>query len=111
MKISVIGLGYVGLPIALEFAKHYRTIGFDNNINKIDLLKKGIDKNNEFKKNILLKSKLKFTYNIDDIKDSNVFIIALPSPIFKNKKPDLSLIKNASKLIGKVLKKNDLVIY
>ena len=110
-NISVVGLGYVGLPLAIEFAKYFKVIGYDKNISRIRELKKSYDKNNEIKRNDLLKSKIYFTDKINLIKNSNIFIITLPTPITKNKLPDLRGIIQVTKKIGKILKKGDLVIY
>ena len=112
LKIAVIGLGYVGLPLVLEFSKKIRVIGFDINKSRIRELKSGIDKNLEFRKNDLKKRrKLLFTDNEEDLKLVNCFIITVPTPIDKYKKPDLKPLNEASKIVGKKLKKRDLVIY
>ena len=112
IKLAIIGLGYVGLPLALEFAKKRKVIGFDIGEKRINELKNGIDKNLETKKNILQnRKKLIFTNNVMDLKTSNCYIIAVPTPIDKLKKPDLKPLLLASKIIGKILKKGDLVIY
>ena len=111
-KICVIGQGYVGLPLACEFSKKYETIGFDLNYKRIDELKKGIDLSMELsKKQILSKKRLQFTSNIKECANCNIFIISVPTPINKNKKPNLNFIKKASRDVGKVLKKGDIVIY
>jgi len=107
-NIAIIGLGYVGLPLLIEFSKYFKTIGLDNNKSRIEELKKNIDINNEQK---IIKKKLEFTNNHKKIFDCNIYIITVPTPLFKNKKPDLSNLKNASKIISKYLKKGDIVIY
>ncbi len=113
IKIAVIGLGYVGLPIAIEFSKHFLVTGFDVNINRIKSLKKYKDDNNEVKinKKILKNNLLNFTYNKNDLLDCNVYIVCVPTPVSKSNKPDLSNIKAACKLISKFIKSNDLIIF
>ena len=111
-NITVIGLGYVGLPLAVEFGKKYNTIGFDINQNRIKELLSGHDNTGEVSKRSLSSSiKLKFSSNKNDIRNSNIYIIAVPTPINKNNKPDLSILLSASKLVGSVIKKDDIVIY
>ena len=111
-KIAIVGLGYVGLPLAVEFGKKYSTIGFDINQERIDELKKGIDRTLETTKEELDSSrKLIFTSEIKSIKDANIFIVTVPTPIDEYKKPDLTPLIKASQLIGSVLKSGDLVIY
>ena len=112
IKISVIGMGYVGLPLALEFGSKYTTIGFDLNKTRIELLNKNIDSNNEISKREFKKSKnTTFSNNIDDIKNSDYFIVCVPTPIDNSKKPNLENLKNASKIVGKVISSNNIVIY
>ena len=107
-NIAIIGLGYVGLPLLLEFSKYFKTIGFDINKRRVNELKKNVDINNEQKLN---KKILQFT-NIDKkLNNCNIYIITVPTPLFKNKKPDLSNLKKASKMVSKYLKKDDIVIY
>ena len=111
-KIALIGLGYVGLPLAVEFGKKRTVIGFDINKKRIFELKQGIDVTLETTNKELKESTyLSFTDNLDDIKDSNIFIITVPTPIDKNKRPDLNPLEISSKSVGKVLKKGDVVIY
>ena len=111
-KIAIIGLGYVGLPLAIEFGKKYETYGFDINQNRIDELNKGIDITGEAsKRNIQSSIKLTFTSNSDEISKCNIFIISVPTPIDNNNRPDLGILFNATKLVGNLLKNNDLVIY
>ena len=110
--IAVVGLGYVGLPLAIEFSKKRTVIGFDVDKDRIKSLKLGIDINYEFKKKDLKNSKnLIFTYKKKDIKHSNCFIVTVPTPINKYKKPDLNNLISATKMIGSILKNQDLVIY
>ena len=111
-KLAIMGLGYVGLPLAIEFGKKRRTIGFDINKDRINELKNNQDSsfqisNEEFKNSI----DLKFTSNIDDIKDCNIFIVAIPTPVNKKNKPDLSLLNQSCDMIGSFIKKGDLVIF
>jgi len=111
-KIGVLGLGYVGLPLAVEFAKVLDVIGFDINKERIEELRKGNDHTKEVDE-IELKSasKLQFTYTLGDLRDVNYFIVTVPTPVDEYKKPDLSPLEGASKAIGNVLKKGDIVIY
>ena len=111
-NIAIVGLGYVGFPLAIEFAKKYHVIGYDLNKSRIQQLEKYEDVTQEVSsleiKNSLL---LKLTYKIEDIKDCDTFIVTVPTPITENKEPDLSPLKNGSKIVGKCLKKDDVVIY
>ena len=112
LKLAIIGLGYVGLPLALEFAKKKIVIGFDNNKKRIEELNSGIDKNLEFNKAILQNSKnVNFTNSTNQLKAANCYIVTVPTPINKFKKPDLKPLIKASEMIGKLIKKGDLVIY
>ena len=111
-KICIIGLGYVGLPLAFEFSKKYEVVGFDIDNNKIKNLKKKIDVTGEIRKNEINKlDNIFFTSKISNCENCNIFIITVPTPIYKNKFPDLSFLRKASKMVGLILKKNDLVIY
>jgi UDP-N-acetyl-D-galactosamine dehydrogenase len=111
-KIAIIGLGYVGLPLALAFGKKFRTIGFDINKDRINELINKKDSNLLSKKELFNKSKkLVFSSNSEHLKNSNIFIITVPTPVTKNKKPDLSYLYSASKIVAENLKKNDLIIY
>jgi UDP-N-acetyl-D-glucosamine/UDP-N-acetyl-D-galactosamine dehydrogenase len=112
IKISVIGLGYVGLPLALEFGKHFKTMGFDINEARIDELKTGYDRTLETSEVDLLEvGKLTFTNVIEELRESNIYIVTVPTPIDKNNKPELSPLLNASRSVGSVLKRGDIVIY
>ncbi len=111
IKIAIIGMGYVGLPLALEFAKKRFVIGFDINKRRIKELNLGIDKNLEHNNELKKSKKLTFTSNEKNIKNANCFIVTVPTPIDKFKKPDLLPILKASKMIGKIIKKGDLIIY
>lgn len=114
MKISpcIVGLGYVGLPIFLRLSKNYSTIGFDINKTRIKELISKRDVNSEYnKKDLILNNNSNFTNNASDIKSCNFFIITVPTPIYKNKKPDLRPLILATKIISKYIKKNDIVFY
>ena len=111
-KIALIGLGYVGLPLAAEFGKKREVIGFDINKNRIDQLKKKIDPTLEIsKKEFTEATYLNFTSNPKDLKDCNIFIITVPTPIDNHKRPDLTALEKSSETVGSVLKKGDVVIY
>lgn len=112
ISVGVIGLGYVGLPIAIEFGKKVKTFGFDNNKKRIDDLKKKKDSNKEvnfakFKSS----KKLTLSTNINNLSGCNIFIVTVPTPLKNKNQPDLSLIISATKSIAKILKPNDIVIY
>ncbi len=111
-KIAVIGQGYVGLPLAVEFGKLYPTIGFDINTTRIEQLSQGIDLTQEMTAEQLQNSaQLKFSSVLNDIALANVYIVTVPTPIDAHKKPDLSPLKGASKMLAQVLQKGDVVIY
>lgn len=111
-KIAIIGLGYVGLPLAVEFGKKYHVVGFDINNKRIQELKNGIDVTLEVESSELADSKLlTFTSNHNEIKDCNIYIITVPTPIDKYNKPDLLPLIKASKTVGDVLAKGDIVVY
>ncbi len=113
-KICVIGLGYVGLPLAHAFSEKYEVVGFDISAWRIDELSAGHDRTlelNETQVNEAIQNGMKFSLDVDDIKDCNIFIVTVPTPIDKNKRPDLTPLIKASETIGKVLKKDDIVIY
>jgi UDP-N-acetyl-D-galactosamine dehydrogenase len=120
-KIAIIGLGYVGLPLAIEFGKKYKVLGFDINKGRIDELKFGNDRTKEadlfgmMKAMQIAKSSfelgLSFSYELNDLNKYNVFIVTVPTPIDQFKAPDLSPLLKASKMLGQVIKKGDIVIY
>lgn len=111
-KIAIIGLGYVGLPLAVEFGKKYKVVGFDINESRIIELQNGIDRTKESSTTEILSSTmLSFSSKIDSIEDCNIFIVTVPTPIDQFKAPDLKPLVKASEMIGKVLKKGDIVIY
>ena len=114
MKIAVIGLGYVGLPLAAAFSEKYEVTGFDVNAARIKELKSGYDRTLELSAEQMKKaieSGMKFSLNLDDIKDCNFFIVTVPTPIDKNKRPDLTPVIKATQSVAKVLKKGDIVVY
>ena len=110
-KLAVIGLGYVGLPIALEFAKKIKVIGFDINEKRVQMMRQGIDPSNELEKEDFEGTDIYFTADVDDLKDVNFFIVAVPTPVDKHNVPDLKPLLGASKTVGKVLKKGDYVVF
>ncbi|QKF81083.1 nucleotide sugar dehydrogenase [Halarcobacter ebronensis] len=114
IKICVIGLGYVGLPLAHAFSSKYSVVGFDISSWRIDELNSGYDRTlelNETQVKEALSNGMKFTLDMEDIKDCNIYIVTVPTPIDKNKRPDLTPLIKASETVGKVLKKDDIVIY
>ena len=111
IKISVIGCGYVGLPLIKSLSRHYLTTGYDINKQRINELKNNKNSNEIFKKKLSIKKNITFTNKFKDIVSSNVFIITLPTPLDKNNLPHLEDIKKLSRKISKILKKGDIVIY
>jgi len=111
-RIAIIGLGYVGLPLAVEFGKKFNCVGFDINSDRISELKAGKDSTLEVEAELLAEAdKLSFSNQTDAIKNCNVFIVTVPTPIDKYRRPDLSPLEGASRMLGKILKKNDVVIF
>ena len=111
-KIAVIGLGYVGLPLAVEFGKKRMVIGYDINQSRIDELKNGYDRTLEVDSaELKSSSNLYFTIDKEELRKADIFIITVPTPINKYKQPDLSPLLSASRLVGEVLKKGDIIIY
>lgn len=114
-KVAVVGLGYVGLPLAVEFAKKYRTVGFDINKNRVEELNNFFDRTREIEegelKESIEKNKFLITSNLNEIAICNFFIITVPTPTDKNNRPDLRPMISASKMIGAILKKNDIVVF
>ncbi|MBO7481567.1 MAG: nucleotide sugar dehydrogenase [Bacteroidales bacterium] len=110
-KLSVIGLGYVGLPIALEFSKHINVVGFDVKPERVAMMNNHIDPSNELDKSAFDGCNITFTSNADDLKQCNFFIVAVPTPIDEHKLPDLTPVIKASESVGKALKKGDYVVY
>lgn len=115
IKISVIGLGYVGLPLAVAFSDKFKVIGFDVNEKRVEELNKFNDKTLEIDleklKNAITNNKMKLSSNIDDIKECNFYIVSVPTPVDKNNRPDLTPLLKASQSVGSVLKKGDIVVY
>ncbi|MEJ2436767.1 MAG: nucleotide sugar dehydrogenase [Sulfurovaceae bacterium] len=113
-KICIVGLGYVGLPLAHAFSAKYKVFGVDINQKRVDELNNGIDKTKELNDEEVkeaLNNGVVFSYNIDDAKEANIYIITVPTPIDKDNKPDLTPIIKSSQSVSKVLKKDDIVIY
>jgi len=110
-KLAVIGLGYVGLPIALEFAKKISVIGFDINQSRIEMMKKGIDPSNELDKEAFGGCDIVFTNSLDVLRDATFFIVAVPTPVDQHNVPDLFAVEKASETVGKVIKKGDYVVF
>ena len=110
-KLAVIGLGYVGLPIALEFAKKISVIGFDINADRIELMKNGIDPSEELEHEAFDNCDIEFTNSIDKLREANFFIVAVPTPVDEQNVPDLVPVQKASVTIGNVLKKGDYVVF
>ena len=112
LKIGIIGLGYVGLPLAVEFGKRFETYGFDINSSRIKALENLVDKTNELESNELSSAdKLSYTDNISDLGKCNTFIITVPTPIDKKNEPDLTPIIEATKTVANLVKKDDVIIY
>ena len=109
--IGIIGLGYVGLPLAIELSKYYEIVGFDIKKSRIKELNKNYDENNQFTKNDLNEAKINCTNSSTELKKCNIFIITVPTPVLVSKQPDLKPLKNSSKLVGRFIKKGSIVIY
>ncbi len=119
-QIAIIGLGYVGLPLAIEFGKKYQVLGFDINKDRIEELNSGKDRTNEadldgmsYAMNLTKQKSigLRFSHNVEDLESFNVFVVTVPTPIDQFKAPDLTPLLKASKMLGSILKKDDIVIY
>ena len=114
VKIAVIGLGYVGLPLARLFSTKYETVGFDMNRSRVDALMDGLDATLEVADDLLhsaLKNGFRCTADIEDIRDCNFYVVAVPTPVDKYNNPDLTPLYKASETVGKVLGKGDIVVY
>ena len=112
INIAILGLGYVGLPLAVEFSKKFNVIGFDINSKRVSELNRGYDRTLEISKDSILKSQNLIISNDDSLLDHiDVYIITVPTPINKNKNPDLNPLIKSSKTVGKYLEKNNIVIY
>ena len=109
--IGIIGLGYVGLPLALEFAKKFKVVGFDINANRISLMQQQIDPSNELSSDAFEGADILFSSSLDDLRSCRVFIVAVPTDIDENKVPNLKPLQSASATVGKVIKKGDYVIF
>ena len=111
IKVGVVGLGYVGIPLAVAFDKKYPTIGFDTNKEKIELYKKGIDVTNEVGDEKIKNSNIKFTNDPQELSKCNRIIVAVPTPVDENKEPDLKPVIEASEIVGKYISKGTIVVY
>ena len=112
ITLGIVGLGYVGLPLAVEFGKKIKTIGFDINSPRVDELKNGVDSTLEVEKELLIEaSHLSYTSDVNDLKQCDVYIVTVPTPVDKHKTPDLSPLVKASEMLGSVISKNDVIIY
>ena len=110
-KLAVIGLGYVGLPIALEFARRIPVIGFDISAPRIEQMRKGIDPSNELEAEAFEGCDIQFTHCLEELKEARFFIVAVPTPVDGHNVPDLTPVKKASETIGKVIKRGDYVVF
>jgi UDP-N-acetyl-D-galactosamine dehydrogenase len=110
-SLCVVGLGYVGLPIALEFAKNFRVVGFDINQERVDLMRKGIDPSRELEAAAFENCDITFTSDESDLKDVGFYVVAVPTPINNMNLPDLTPVLSASRTVGRNLKKGDYVVY
>ncbi|HUR66581.1 MAG TPA: nucleotide sugar dehydrogenase [Chitinophagaceae bacterium] len=110
-KLAVIGLGYVGLPIALEFARKISVIGFDINPKRVEMMKQCIDPSNELEKEAFDGCDITFTHSLDVLKEARFFIVAVPTPVDEHNVPDLTPVKKASETVGKVVKKGDYIVF
>jgi UDP-N-acetyl-D-galactosamine dehydrogenase len=108
-KIAIIGLGYVGLPLAIAFSKYYKVVGYDIGVDRVAELNEEIDRNLDI--SVSTNSNLIFSNDESDLEDSSIYIITVPTPVDSKNTPDLSFLKSASKLVAKYLEKGDLVIY
>ena len=111
LNISIFGLGYVGLPLAIKLSNYFNVLGFDKNKQRIKELKKFLDKNSEVNSKELKKTKLKYSTNIKDLKNSNIFIVTVPTPVTKSNQPDLKPLLEACKDIGKIISKGSTVVF
>lgn len=110
-KLAVIGLGYVGLPIALAFARKVKVIGFDINARRVEMMRQGIDPSNELESSEFENCDIEFTDSLDVLKEARFFVVAVPTPIDSHNLPDLTPLLKASETVGKVLKKGDYVVF
>ncbi|MCB0762059.1 MAG: nucleotide sugar dehydrogenase [Flavobacteriales bacterium] len=110
-KLAVIGLGYVGLPIALEFSRKIKVIGFDINRERVEMMKNKIDPSEELESSAFDGCDIEFTADLDDLREANFFVVAVPTPINSSNQPDLGPVLSASRTVAQVLKKGDYVVY
>ena len=110
-KISLVGLGYVGMPIAVAFAKKVKVVGFDLNAKKIELYKSGIDPTNEVGNEVIKNTTVEFTADETKLKDARFHIVAVPTPVNDDHTPDLTPVEGASKIVGRNLTKGSIVVY
>lgn len=111
VAIGVIGLGYVGLPLALAFAKKFKVIGFDINSERIELMKKGIDPSKELEATAFADSDIHFTADLEELREAKFLVVAVPTPVDEHKVPDLGPVLSASRTVGKILKAGDYVVF
>ena len=111
-SIAIIGLGYVGLPLAVEFGKQYPTLGFDINERRVRELQEGIDVTLETSREELqAASRLSYSTDIEELRRATVYIVTVPTPVDEHKNPDLTPLRLASETVGKVIKQGDIVVY
>ena len=110
-KLSLVGLGYVGMPIAVAFAKKIKVVGFDLNKAKIDLYKSGIDPTNEVGNDVIKKTKVEFTADETKLKEASFHIVAVPTPVYDDHTPDLTPVEGASRILGRNLRKGSVVVF
>ncbi|MBR5078262.1 MAG: nucleotide sugar dehydrogenase [Victivallales bacterium] len=110
-KLSLVGLGYVGMPIAVAFAKKIKVVGFDLNKAKIDLYKSGVDPTNEVGNDVIKKTKVEFTADETKLKEASFHIVAVPTPVYDDHTPDLTPVEGASRILGRNLKKGSVVVF
>ena len=108
-KIAVIGLGYVGLPLAIAFSEHFESIGYDINLDRINTLNNSVDTNGDIQ--FIKNDNILFTNNISDLSHANIYIVTVPTPVNPDNTPDLTLIESASSMIADMLNKDDIIIY
>ncbi|MGB0719969.1 MAG: NAD(P)-binding domain-containing protein, partial [Bdellovibrionales bacterium] len=111
MKIAVVGLGYVGMPLAVALAKYGPVIGYDVNAQRVKDLKEGWDSNREIRQSVLRASSCQFTDTINDIAAANLYIVTVPTPIDADNKPDLRIIETATASLGALIKPGDIIVY
>lgn len=112
VRIAVVGLGYVGLPLAVEFGKKFDTVGFDIKKDRLEQLRKGVDLTLETSgDDLAAATKLRYSATLDDLRDRDVFIVTVPTPVDKYNNPDLTPLYKSSETVGKVMKKGAVVIY